>query len=85
MTKTFILCLYVSYVYHLLVFRNNPFSTKLISNKKKIEFTKKKLGLEKAILNGSEQLTSDVSPGNLNFKLVGIVSINGDCSVLIEN
>ena len=78
MTKTFILCLYVSYVYPLLVFRNNPFSTKLISNKKK-------LGLEKAILNGSEQLTSDVSPGNLNFKLVGIVSINGDCSVLIEN
>ena len=85
MTKKFILCLYVSIFNTLLVFGNNPFSTKLISNYKKIELAEKKLDFDTAKTNSSEQINSDVAPGNLNFRLVGIVSINGECSILIQN
>ena len=85
MTKNFILCIYVSIFTPFLVFGNNPFSTKLISNHKKIELAEKKLDFDTAKTNSSEQINSDVAPGNLNFRLVGIVSINGECSILIHS
>ena len=85
MTKKFILCLYVSIFNTLLVFGNNPFSTKLISNHKKNELAEKKLDFDTAKTNSSEQTTSDVASRNLNFRLVGIVSINGECSILIQS
>ena len=85
MTKNFILCLYVIIFNPLLVFGNNPFSTKLTSNQKKVELAEKKLDFDRAKSLGSEQTTSDVAPGNLNFRLVGIVSNNGECSILIQS
>ena len=69
----------------MLVFGNNPFSTKLTSNQKKVELAEKKLDFDRAKSLGSEQTTSDVAPGNLNFRLVGIVSNNGECSILIQS
>ena len=85
MTKNFILCLYVIIFDTLLVFGNNPFSTKLTSNQKKVELAEKKLDFDTAKSLGSVQTTSDVAPGNLNFRLVGIVSNNGECSILIQS
>ena len=85
MTKNFILCLYVIIFNSLLVFGNNPFSTKLTSNQKKVELAEKKFDFDTAKSLGSVQTTSDVSPGNLNFRLVGIVSNNGECSILIQS
>ena len=85
MTKNFILCLYVIIFNPLLVFGNNPFSTKLTSNQKKVELAEKKLDFDTAKSLGSVQTTSDVAPGNLNFRLVGIVSNNGECSILIQS
>ncbi len=85
MTKNFILCLYVIIFDTLLVFGNNPFSTKLTSNQKKVELAEKKLDFDTAKSLGSEQTTSDVAPGNLNFRLVGIVSNNEECSILIQS
>ena len=69
----------------MLVFRNNPFSTKLTANQKKIELAVKKLDSDTAKPIGNEQTTSDFAPVNLNFRLVGIVSNNGECSILIES
>ncbi len=74
MTKNFILCLYVIIFNPSLVFGNNPFSTKLTSNQKKVELAEKKFDFDTAKSLGSVQTTSDVAPGNLNFRLVGIVS-----------
>ncbi|RZO46164.1 MAG: hypothetical protein EVA80_04660 [Proteobacteria bacterium] len=85
MTKNFILCLYVIIFNPLLVFGNNPFSTKLTSNQKKVELAEKKFDFDTAKSLGSVQTTSDVAPGNLNFRLVGIVSNNGECSILIQS
>ncbi len=85
MTKNFILCIYVSIFNPFLVFGNNPFSTKLISNHKKIELAEKKLDFDTAKTNSSEQTTSELASRNLNFRLVGIVSINGECSILIQS
>ncbi|MEK9763952.1 MAG: hypothetical protein VW729_14830 [Deltaproteobacteria bacterium] len=85
MTKNFILCIYVSIFNPFLVFGNNPFSTKLIYNQKKVELAEKKLDFDTAKTNSSEQINSDVAPGDLKFRLVGIVSINGECSILIQN
>ena len=83
MTKNFIFCLYVIIFSPLLVFGNNPFSTKLTANQKKVELAEKKLDFDTAKALGNEQTTSNVAPGNLNFRLVGIVSNNGECSILI--
>ena len=69
----------------MLVFGNNPFSTKLTSNQKKVELAEKKFDFDTAKSLGSVQTTSDVAPGNLNFRLVGIVSNNGICSILIQS
>jgi len=85
MTKNFIFCLYVIIFSPLLVFGNNPFSTKLTTNQKKVELAEKKLDFDTAKALGNEQTTSVVAPGNLNFKLVGIVSNNGGCSILIQS
>ena len=85
MTKNFIFCLYVIIFSPLLVFGNNPFSTKLTTNQKKVELVEKKLDFDTAKALGNEQTTSNVAPGNLNFKLVGIVSNNGGCSILIQS
>ncbi|MGA1229797.1 MAG: hypothetical protein ACO30H_03490 [bacterium] len=85
MTKNFIFCLYVIIFSPLLVFGNNPFSTKLTTNQKKVELAEKKLDFDTAKALGNEQTTSDVAPGNLNFRLVGIVSNNGECSILIRS
>ena len=85
MTKNFILCLYVTIFNPLFVFGNNPFSTKLTSNQKKVELAEKKFDFDTAKSLGSVQTTSDVAPGNLNFRLVGIVSNNGECSILIQS
>ena len=85
MTKNFILCLYVIIFNPSLVFGNNPFSTKLTSNQKKVELAEKKFDFDTAKSLGSVQSTSDVAPGNLNFRLVGIVSNNGECSILIQS
>jgi len=76
MTKNFIFCLYVIIFSPLLVFGNNPFSTKLTTNQKKVELAEKKLDSDTAKSLGIEQTASDVAPGNLNFRLVGIVSKN---------
>ena len=85
MTKNFIFCLYVIIFSPLLVFGNNPFSTKLTTNQKKVELAEKKLDFETNKALGKEQTTSNVAPGNLNFRLVGIVSNNGECSILIRS
>ena len=85
MTKNFIFCLYVIILSPLLVFGNNPFSTKLTTNQKKVELAEKKLDFDTAKALGNEQTTSNVAPGNLNFRLVGIVSNNGECSILIRS
>ncbi|MFZ9112511.1 MAG: hypothetical protein ACO4CF_01620 [bacterium] len=85
MTKNFIFCLYVIIFSPLLVFGNNPFSTKLTTNQKKVELAEKKLDFDTAKALGNEQTTSNVAPGNLNFRLVGIVSNNGECSILIRS
>ncbi|MGA1484590.1 MAG: hypothetical protein ACO39A_02345 [bacterium] len=85
MTKNFIFCLYVIIFSPLLVFGNNPFSTKLTTNQKKVELAEKKLDSDTAKSLGIEQTASDVAPGNLNFRLVGIVSNNGECSILIRS
>ena len=85
MTKNFIFCLYVIIFSPLLVFGNNPFSTKLTTNQKKVELPEKKLDFNTAKALGNEQTTSNVAPGNLNFRLVGIVSNNGGCSILIQS
>ena len=85
MTKNFIFCLYVIIFSPLLVFGNNPFSTKLTTNQKKVELAEKKLDFDTAKALCNEQTTSVVAPGNLNFKLVGIVSNNGGCSILIQS
>ena len=85
MTKNFILCIYVSIFNPFLGFGNNPFSTKLISNHKIIELAEKKLDFDTAKTNSSEQINLDVAPGNLNFRLVGIVSNNEECSILIQS
>ena len=85
MTKNFIFCLYVIILSPLLVFGNNPFSTKLTTNQKKVELAEKKLDFDTAKALGNEQTASDVAPGNLNFRLVGIVSNNGECSILIRS
>jgi hypothetical protein len=85
MTKNFIFCLYVIIFSPLLVFGNNPFSTKLTTNQKKVELAEKKLDFDTAKALGNEQTTSNVAPGNLNFTLVGIVSNNGECSILIRS
>ncbi len=84
MTKNFIFCLYVIIFSPLLVFGNNPFSTKLTTNQKKVELAEKKLDFDTAGL-GNEQTTSPGAPGHLNFRLVGIVSNNGECSILIRS
>ena len=85
MTKNFIFCLYVIIFSPLLVFGNNPFSTKLTTNQKKVELAEKKLDSDTAKSLGIEQTASDVAHGNLNFRLVGIVSNNGECSILIRS
>jgi len=85
MTKNFILYLYVIIFNPLLVFGNNPFSTKLTANQKKVELAEKKLDFDTAKALGNEQTTSNVAPRNLNFRLVGIVSNNGECSILIRS
>lgn len=85
MTKNFIFCLYVIIFSPLLVFGNNPFSTKLTTNQKKVELAEKKLDFDTAKALGNEQTTSNVAPGNLNFRLVGIVLNNGECSILIRS
>ena len=85
MTKNFIFCLYLIIFSPLLVFGNNPFSTKLTTNQKKVELPEKKLDFNTAKALGNEQTTSNVAPGNLNFRLVGIVSNNGECSILIRS
>jgi len=85
MTKNFIFCLYVIIFSPLLVFGNNPFSTKLTTNQKKVELAEKKLDFDTAKALGNEQTTSNVAPRNLNFRLVGIVSNNGECSILIRS
>jgi len=85
MTKNFIFCLYVIIFSPLLVFGNNPFSTKLTTNQKKVELAEKKLDSDTAKALGNEQTTSNDAPGNLNFRLVGIVSNNGECSILIRS
>jgi len=85
MTKNFILYLYVIIFNPLLVFGNNPFSTKLTTNQKKVELAEKKLDFDTAKALGNEQTTSNVAPRNLNFRLVGIVSNNGECSILIRS
>jgi hypothetical protein len=85
MTNNFILCLYISIFTPLLVFGNNPFSTKLTANQKKVELAEKKLDFDTAKALGNEQITSVVAPGNLKFRLVGIVSNNGECSILIQS
>ena len=73
MTEKFIICLYFSIFNSMLVFRNNPFSTKLTANQKKIELAVKKLDFDTAKPIGNEQITSDFAPVNLNFRLVVIV------------
>jgi len=85
MTKNFILCLHVIIFNPLLVFGNNPFSTKLTTNQKKVELVEKKLDFDTAKSLGNKQTTSDFDPGNLNFRLVGIVSNNEECSILIQS
>ena len=85
MTKNFIFCLYVIIFSPLLVFGNNPFSTKLTTNQKKVELVEKKLDFDTAKSLGNKQTTSDFDPGNLNFRLVGIVSNNEECSILIQS
>jgi len=85
MTKNFILYLYVIIFNPLLVFGNNPFSTKLTANQKKVELAEKKLDFDTAKALGNAQTTSNVAPRNLNFRLVGIVSNNGECSILIRS
>jgi hypothetical protein len=85
MTKNFILYLHVIIFNPLLVFGNNPFSTKLTTNQKKVELVEKKLDFDTAKSLGNKQTTSDFDPGNLNFRLVGIVSNNEECSILIQS
>jgi len=58
MTKNFIFCPYVIIFSPLLVFGNNPFSTKLTTNQKKVELAEKKLDFDTAKALGNEQTES---------------------------
>ncbi|MGA0260129.1 MAG: hypothetical protein ACO3NI_08240 [bacterium] len=57
----------------------------MTTNQKKVELAEKKLDFDTAKALGNKQTTSVVAPGNLNFRLVGIVSNNGECSILIRS
>ena len=85
MTKKLISFYAVSIGYPLLILDKNPLSTKLIYNQKKSELAEKQLDFEKAKLNESKQLTSNEVLGKIGFKVVGIISNYGVCSILIEN
>ena len=51
----------------------------------KSELAEHQLDFEKAKLNVSKQLTSNEVSGKIGFRVVGIISNYGACSILIEN
>ena len=85
MIKKLISFFAVSIDYPLLILGEDPFSTKLIYNQKKSELAEQQLDFEKAKLNESKQLTSNEVSGKIGFRVVGIISNYGECSILIEN
>ena len=82
MTKKLISFFAVSIGYPLLILGEDPFSTKLIYNQKKSELAEEQLDFEKAKLNESKQLTSNEVLGKIGFRVVGIISNYGECSIL---
>ena len=85
MTKKLISFFAVSIGYPLLIFGKDPFSTKLIYNHKKNELAEQQLDFEKGKLNESKQPTSNKISGKIGFRVVGIISNYGECSILVEN
>ena len=85
MTKKLISFFAVSIGYPLLILGKDPFSTKLLYNQKKIELAEQQLDFEKAKFNQSKQLTSIEVLGKISFRVVGIISNYGECSILVEN
>ena len=85
MTKKLISFFAVSIGYPLLILGKDPFSTKLIYNQKKNELAEQQLDFEKAKLNEIKQHTSNKISGKIGFRVVGIISNYGECSILIEN
>ena len=85
MTKKLISFFAVSIGYPLLIFGKDPFSTKLIYNHKKNELAEQQLDFEKGKLNESKQLTSNKISEKIGFRVVGIISNYGECSILVEN
>ena len=71
--------------YPLLILVRDPFSSKLTYDLKKNELAEQQLDFEKAKLNEREQLTWNEVLGKISFRVVGIVSNYGECSILIEN
>ncbi len=85
MTKKLISFFAVSIGYPLLILGKDPFSTKLIYTQKKNELAEQQLDFEKGKLNESKQLTSNKISGRIGFRVVGIISNYGECSILVEN
>ena len=85
MTKKLISFFAVSIGYPLLIFGKDPFSTKLIYNHKKNELAEQQLDFEKGKFNESKQLTSNKISEKIGFRVVGIISNYGECSILVEN
>ncbi|MEK9666984.1 MAG: hypothetical protein VW701_07505 [Deltaproteobacteria bacterium] len=85
MTKKLISFFAVSIGYPLLILGKDPFSTKLIYNHKKNELAEQQLDFEKGKLNESKQLTSNKISEKIGFRVVGIISNYGECSILVEN
>jgi len=85
MTKKLISFFAVSIGYPLLILGKDPFSTKLLYNQKEIELAEQQLDFEKAKFSQSKQLTSNEVLGKISFRVVGIISNYGECSILVEN
>ena len=85
MTKKLISFFAVSIGYPLLILGKDPFSTKLIYTQKKNELAEQQLDFEKGKLNESKQPTSKKYSGKIGFRVVGIISNYGECSILVEN
>ena len=85
MTKKLISFFAVSIGYPLLILGKDPFSTKLIYTQKKNELAEQQLDFEKGKLNESKQPTSKKNSGKIGFRVVGIISNYGECSILVEN
>ena len=85
MTKKLISFFAVSIGYPLLILGKDPFSTKLIYTQKKNELAEQQLDFEKGKLNESKQLTSNKISEKIGFRVVGIISNYGECSILVEN